>query len=286
MKQDIVLFLKSYRKDVTCAYRLIESAVKYNKDNIPFIVSVPQEDIHLFTHIKGISVISDASYAGKYMTNEDANGFASGYINQEICKLAFYETGSGDNYYCLDSDSIFIRDFYKSDFLAFDGTPYIVLVQDKDLAAAPWYGRIGERWYDSWRSHVKRIYEHVGLNDPRLRTCSGFQIMNCRVLQSLRKDFMDAHGFSYLDLIKISPWEFSWYNAWFQKSKIIPELAIEPLFKIFHTKAQYEFARIEGHTVTDIAHGYIGIVMNSNWGRGTYKNPGAWQRWLYKRASK
>ena len=39
-------------------------------------------------------------------------GLSAGYINQEIVKLCFWETGLADNYLCLDSDAEFVRDFH------------------------------------------------------------------------------------------------------------------------------------------------------------------------------
>ena len=44
----IVLYCKSYDKDVDRAKQLLESIVKYNTDNIPFYISVPSKDIDLF----------------------------------------------------------------------------------------------------------------------------------------------------------------------------------------------------------------------------------------------
>ena len=46
-------------------------------------------------------------------------------------KIIFLKLRS--NYLCIDSDSIFIRDFGKTDFLASDGEPYTVLHQNKEL---------------------------------------------------------------------------------------------------------------------------------------------------------
>ena len=44
----ISIFTKSYRGDLNRAIELSLSIQQYNKDNIPFYISVPQEDIELF----------------------------------------------------------------------------------------------------------------------------------------------------------------------------------------------------------------------------------------------
>jgi hypothetical protein len=46
--QSFILFCKSYRKDVLRAKRLIISIDQFNQDRIPFVLSVPQQDLDLF----------------------------------------------------------------------------------------------------------------------------------------------------------------------------------------------------------------------------------------------
>jgi len=46
--ENIILFIKSYRGDLQRCVALAESIEKYNKDNIPFYISVPTDDIELF----------------------------------------------------------------------------------------------------------------------------------------------------------------------------------------------------------------------------------------------
>ena len=43
--ENFVLYTKSYAPDVTVCKRLKDSIDKYNVENIPFYVSVPQSDI-------------------------------------------------------------------------------------------------------------------------------------------------------------------------------------------------------------------------------------------------
>jgi hypothetical protein len=59
----IVLYCKSYAPDVNRVQNLLESIIKYNKDNIPFYISVPESDIDLFKRTLGndVIIISDES---------------------------------------------------------------------------------------------------------------------------------------------------------------------------------------------------------------------------------
>ena len=69
---------------------------------------------------------------------------------------------------------------------------------------------------------------------------------------------------SYVDLLKISPYEFSWYNFYLQKSKIIPIVQSEPHFKTIHTNYQFVLYKLMGIKEEDWARSYIGIIVNSN----------------------
>ena len=280
MAEKLVLFIKTYNGDESTCRNLVSSIEKYNKDNLPVYISVPESDMTLFSDLSkyNIRVITDESYAGKYLTNDKVNGLSAGYINQEICKLSFWESGIANNYLCLDSDAEFLRDFYFSDFMADENTPYTILVQDKDLYIEKWY----PHGYAKHRRQMhQKIFDTVGLNDPRLRSCHGLTVLNATVLKSMKNDFMVSHGYEYLDLLNISPFEFTWYNAWFQKSKIIPEMAVEPFFKTIHTKSQYKLMKILVPNVANFARSYVGIVMNSNWGGGKYKS-NRWHKLLFK----
>ena len=263
--QKLVMYCKTYSGDKNIFDKMLKSFIKYNKDNIKLIISVPNDEIEMFKayETENIEVISDESYAGDYLIKDKLpdHGLSVGYVNQEICKLCFWESNLCENYFCIDSDVEFIRDFYIADFMADENTPYTVLVQDKDLAIEKHY----QDFWDGRQNFIQKIYNEVGLVDKRLRTCHGMQILNCKVLQSLKNDFMREKNYNYADLLNISPFEFSWYNAWFQKCKLVEEYAIEPLVKIFHMREDYEYYQMKNISNIDIKRSYIGIVFNSNW---------------------
>lgn len=281
MTNNFVFFLKTYNKDIERFKVLLKSFDEFNRDNIKLYVSVPEADYDLFKQFEGQNVIllTDESYGKNYFINQ-SDGLPVGYINQEICKLSFWELGLADNYLCVDADCQFIRDFYVSDFMADDNTPYTVLIQDKDLLIEKHYQGYG----NIRQKYIEKIYETIGLDDKRYRTCHGMQVLNSKVLKSLKEDFMKKNNYSYSDLLKISPFEFTWYNAWFQKCGLVKEMAVEPFFKTFHMRIDYIFSRLKLLKLKDYSRRYVGIVLNGNWKKPTkkYIKPNIFHKMFYK----
>lgn len=261
------MMLKTYRGDLAYAERLIVSYTTYNADAIPLFIVVPQFDLEAFEKFKSknITLFSDESITTHLVSDDSVRGIRPGYVNQEIIKLAFWEKKVCENYLCLDSDGEFIRDFFVSDFMYDSKTPYTILVEDNELKVEPEYYRT--HWQGREKS-IRKIQETISLTDKRMLTCHGFAILSAKVLESLYKNFMVPRQLTYRDLLKISPYEFSWYNMWLQKDKTIPLYQKEPIFKYFHHKNHHLDYLRKGITLTDIARGYVGIVINSNYSRG------------------
>lgn len=260
------LFCKSYAEDFELMKVLLESYIRFNMDNIPFYISVPSVDYKLFhAHLndKPVFLLTDEEITSELVS--DANGwFTPGYINQQIVKLNFWKTNLAENYFCIDSDSVFIRDFYYRDFMFDEEIPYVVLVEDKELCVDPLYYKL--YWIDRLEA-LKRIKSLLGLSEPRLLTCHNNTTLSAKVLRSFDNDFIRVNNFTYVDILRVAPFEYSWYNFWLQKCKIMPIYAVEPLFKMFHTKEQYTDYCNRKITVGDISRAYLGICINSNWAR-------------------
>jgi hypothetical protein len=201
---------------------------------------------------------------GEFLVHEDVAGIRPGYINQEIVKLAFWETGLTANYFCVDSEAVFLRPFHHDDFMFDETTPYTVLVEDNELKVEPRY--YADHWQGREQS-LRRIQELVGLEDRRILTCHGHQVFSSVVLHSLKEDFLEPHGWSYRDMLAEAPYEFSWYNMWLQKTKAIPIAVREPLVKVFHHEGQEIEYALRGITPEDIARGFVAAVVNSNYDR-------------------
>ena len=258
--------LKSYLEDIEYVDRLLKSFKIYNKSNIRLFLVVPQKDLMHFAKFEDKSIILlKEELLDKYLVKENVNGVRPGYINQEIIKLSFWELGFCKNYLCLDSDGVFLRNFYYHDFMYNDEIPYTILVEDNELKIEPEYYK--KHWI-SRDIQLKKIIKSIGLQKTsHYLTCHGFAIFSYKVLNSLKENFMRSNNYSYLNLLEISPYEFSWYNFWIQYDKTIEIHIREPLFKYLHHKNQHLDLILKNITIDDISRGYLGLVVNSNYSR-------------------
>ena len=259
------MLLKSYAPDLAYAERLVASFNQFNRDSIPLYIVVPDEEISLFAKFSTSTIeVLGESILGSHLVDTDVHGLRPGYINQEIIKLAFWELGLADNYFCVDSEALFIREFYTSDFMATPEVPYTVLVEDNELKVEPNY--FNQYWVQREAS-LREIQRLVGLDDPIIRTCHGHQVFSTTVLRSFVDEFLIPKGWAYRDALAAAPYEFSWYNMWLQKTKVIPIHQREPLVKVFHNEDQHLEYILRGVTVQDIARGYLAVVVNSSYAR-------------------
>lgn len=272
----IAFLLPTYKGDLQYCKRLIQSYEKHNKDSIPLYIVLPSKDVELFKEFKlvhtytqhqqyrNISIVFEEDLLKDSLVKDNSVlGIRPGYINQELIKLSFYKLGLCENYLCLDSDGMFIRDFYVSDFMFDENTPYTTLIEDHELAVEPKYYK---QYWIGREPSIKRIQRTLGLQDSRQLTCHGFAILNGKVLAGFEKWCTD-NSMTFTDCLKISPYEFSWYNMYLQKTKMIPLEVKEPLFKYFHHKGHHLEYVQKGVTISDIARGYVGLVINSNYSR-------------------
>lgn len=263
----IVILLKTYVGDIYYVNRLIASYKKYNHDSIPLYIVAPTVDLRLFEKFKdkNINILSDESVSNELVSDDSIRNIRSGYINQEIVKLSFWNKGLCKNYFCMDSDGVFIRDFYVSDFMYNNDVPYTILSEDHELIVDPNYYK---NYWCGREKLIRRIQKRIGLRDRRMLTSHGFAILSCRVLESFYKKYLLPNNLDYKDILKVSPYEFSWYNMWLQKDKTIPLEIKEPMVKLFYEKSQHMEYLNREISIKDIARGYIGYVVNSNFSRG------------------
>jgi hypothetical protein len=261
----IALMLKSYAGDFAFAQRLVESFTRHNPEGLTLFCVVPNEDLPQFTPLSSPHVlVMDEAPFEKYFVTGTLNGTRPGYINQEIVKLAFHELGLAENYFCVDSDAVFIRDLHAADFLAPDGYPYSVLVENNELKVEPRY--YSQYWLSREKS-LQQIADLIGIPGSVLLTCHGHQVFSSTVLRSFVTDFLSPRGWSYRDALAMAPYEFTWYNFWLQKSRVIPIHPREELVKVFHHENQHFEYILRGVTESDIARGFLAVVVNSNYSR-------------------
>lgn len=263
--QRLVMMLKTYSCDFEYVERLLDSFHRFNIEAIHLYIVAPQTDMHLFEAFQttNVSVLEEELFAS-HLVRESIAGIRPGYINQEIIKLAFWELGLADNYVCLDSDLQFLRPFRVSDFMASDTVPFTFVTEDRELLTDSvyynTYGRARER-------SLRKILEHLDMVDAPLLTCHNHQVFSAAVLSSFKEKFLDPRGWRYDTALGVSPYEFSWYTFWLQKSSIIPFVPREPIIKMIHSREQFLNLTFAGTSEFDIARGYVGLVVNSNFSR-------------------
>ena len=128
MKHKIVLFIKTYSQDINACEKLLQSIYKFNRDKIPIIISVNDEDLSLFQEkfsSYNVDIIKDSNIIK--CDRKDA------WRYQQIIKSQLHRLDITENYVCLDSDSFFIKDFFVDDFIIEDDIPYTIIHQQKEL---------------------------------------------------------------------------------------------------------------------------------------------------------
>lgn len=257
----IVIYCKTYSGDLERVKSLIESVKKHNKDNIPFYISIPKKEETLFKNNV------DTDYVNIVFDEDVFSMDVQNWYTQQIVKSSFWKLGLCENYVMIDSDSYFIKDFYVSDFMYNDNTPYTVMHEQKDLF-------VFSSNYEKFIGHDPKN----GFNEEREKIMEMFQrkgriydfgpvpvIWNCSVWERLEKTQLKPQGMTFVDLIKIVPSEFTWYGEFLLKTLPMVIIPIEPIFKVFHFPSQYQLFKQMGYTEETLSKNYLGIVMQSNW---------------------
>jgi len=260
---NVVLYCKSFSRDVDRTKVLLESVIKHNRDNIPFYISIPQEDTQLFRDklgTVGYTLITDNEILNKNLVQS--------WKNQQIVKMLFWKLNTTKNYVVLDADSYFIKDFFIKDFLIYDDVPYTVMHEQKDLFT--WTSKYTQQLgFDPMKSFgecrypIMDIFERKG----RLYDFGPVPVVwSSKVWQSLEEEYIKPNDLTFDILIDTISSEFSWYGEWLLTKKPIELWPIEPMFKVFHYMPQYVEYKQSGYTEEQWSNLYLGVVMQSSSG--------------------
>lgn len=266
--KDFVLYCKSYSRDFLRLKRLLNSIQQFNVDRIPFYISTPRADKNLLLDILGaegyVWVADEDIVAANPKANIEKYRAMPGGLSQQIVKSEFWRLEYAENYLCLDSDSLFIRNFQKSDFLSVDGVPYTVLHQNKELfqiASNRGQDKV-ERELRAESERVKALFGRIG---PNFYCAPAPFIWSAKVWRSLDTELLQPQGISLWDLITPEHPETLIYGEALLKYHAIPLIAIEPLFRIYHYDWQYFLMKRLGETEAKVAKHYLGIIYQSAW---------------------
>lgn len=266
--KDLVLYCKSYRNDFLRLKRLLASVDLFNLDQIPFYISTPRVDHDLL-----IDVLGNGSYS--WVADEDivaANPQADlkkyqsmpGGISQQIVKSEFWRLKISENYLCLDSDSIFIRNFFKDDFLTAEGTPYTVLHQNKEFfQMATNRGHL--RVENDLRDEAKRVQDLFSRVGPSFYCAPAPFIWSAKVWESLDHEYLAPRKISIWEFISAECPETLIYGEALLKYRAIPLIAVEPLFRTYHYDWQYFLMKRLGETEQKLKQNYLGVIYQSTW---------------------
>ena len=266
--KDFVLYCKSYRRDFLRLKRLLISIEKYNIDQIPFYISTPKTDHKLLIEVlgnEGYQWIADEQIVTANPKADLQKYYAMpGELSQQIIKSEFWRLKISENYLCLDSDSIFIKNFAKADFLTSEGLPYTVLHQNKEffqMATNRGFLRVEQ----DLRAEAKRVQSLFSRIGPSFYCAPAPFIWSAKVWESLEREYLLPHSTSIWEFINPQHPETLIYGEALLKYKAIPLISIEPLFRTYHYDWQYYLMRRLGETEQKLTQNYLGVIYQSAW---------------------
>ena len=290
---ELALFCKTFRDDVNRLCRLLDTIERYNIDHLPVVISAPRADHQCIRSTIGSNRV--LLLADEDILRRDLG--TRGWYEQQIVKFNFALTGIADNYAIIDADHYIVREFSRSDFLATDGSPYLISslfpfiagrVDDADeMLAEIAVGReIGARGSTisiieetrppaavevrlsaemiepgvPLRFLIPKIKELMQRPGPLLHFMPG-PIWSAKAVRALKEQVLDPSGIDFTALIDISPWEADWYANWVLTSRCIEVLPKVPLFFHFPTDDLIIRAREMGITNTVLARSFLGVAL-------------------------
>lgn len=271
---EISLMLKTFDRDAAIAKRLLLSIANFNVDKIPVFIVCPRSDFDLFYGLVSevdAQLVAEDSMSDEIFKSSEVSGLGSdvGFMNQQIYKLAFSNLGLCRYYLCLDSDAVFIRPFFKRDFIhERTNLPFLFQSEDRELRAEPSY-------VTTWESRevkLRKIQEVLRANagDP-LNAVHGFQVFSSAEIQSMMSWLRtNAQISSFKEMLSIAPYEFNWYTT-FVRTHSSNYLTREPIFRTFHGPRDFTRALFFRLSEDDYSRGYVGVCVNGNFqhGRGS-----------------
>lgn len=275
--KDLVLYCKSYRRDFLRLKNLLKSISDFNVDKIPFYISTSRDEYPELEKILAgcgeyIWVADEDIVAANQRVQPGIERTRSGGLAQQTIKSEFWRLGISENYVCLDSDCLFIKKFFISDFIASDGNPYTVIYQNKE------YFQFAEN-----RNHhkvsielrqeaenVKRIFGRQGPN--YYCPCPPF-IWSAKVWKSLDEQYLIPKNLTLWDLnTKENPETLLYLEALLNYGAI-PLHPIEQLFRIYYYDWHYFLLRRNGERIQKLVPNYLGVIYQSSWSQSLDYGP-------------
>ena len=280
----LVLYCKSYSTDLRRLVRLAQSVERFNIENMPFYVSVPEAELPLFKeHLNGLNVqllADEEILQASPRINPPSALSLRGGLSQQIIKSEFWRLNLSTSYLCLDSDAFFIRQFGHHDFLATDGYPYTMIDEAHDLLDAAMRHKRDRVIHDFNREadQFQQLFDRAG----RRYSFGPFPVVWHRdVWLSLDNNYLKPREMTFVDAIVQAPIESRWYGEALLTWKAIPLNPCQALFKVYHYAWQFDQDRRRGIRNDQLAQSYCGVIYQSAWERDLdwpYEGGGAGSR--------
>lgn len=263
------LFLCSYRKDLLRAQRLAASIERYNQDELPLCVAVPEADLLPFKSAlpfpwiewraqESVFAASPSAAAGTFAT-------LTGSHRQQVVKAESWRLGLAENLLVLDSDCEFIRPFREAEFLAADGTAFTLL---GDLAAVEALAEASGRpqIITDWLRSSDRTRDAIGSTTAsRAAPAPAPMLWSRLVWQALEQQVLVPAGKSVLDLICDGCPEMVIYAEAACSLRPIPIHPHGALFRAYLYERELWNEQAAGIGPAQLATRYMGVVWQSNW---------------------
>lgn len=288
--RDIAIFCKSFRDDFVRLGQLLASLRAFNKDAVPFALSLPAGDVDLFRATfpdERLEIYLDHDLTG---LEEPA---ASGWTYQQVVKLCCDRTCIAHSYFVVDSDFYFVRPFTHADFADPHGAPFTILSPHSHTTDYPemfrdalaWIGGGDARCFDAGAMRVLRSGQRPDLmrgatelqalchgtdlaavfGRPSLRYfCQPGPILHSAVLRIIREQPIpsasQAPGAVAELLIRLAPWEINWHSEFLFASDL-PIIVQPSLVFAIASQTGYDAVAAAGLTEADFGRRYLAVAM-------------------------
>jgi hypothetical protein len=273
----ITLYIKTYSQHIEQADRLLKSIFAHNKDNLPVVVSVNPNETELFNERwrgLNITIIDDREI---FQVTQPMDGWRY----QQVIKSNFWRVNPNPVYLCLDSDIVFIKDFYQSDFMYTDTIPYTLMHESKDMlefVALRKPESINNIFYQNAQSILRKLINNPQ-SGPKWDWGPGPFIWANSVWKHFEEEYLIPnqlrfdqfmHRFEKQTGVLFSEYilygEYLWHTELF---RVVPK---QPLIKSYHWKEQFVEDFNRGVRASHIRHNYLGVGIQSNWIDNQHEN--------------
>ena len=269
---DFVLLCKSYRGDAQRLKRLMDSLSAHNPQQLPVVVVVAEADRAWFRKLLGghrFELISDEDVVRSHPQAVQRGLLARyhatpGYRAQQVIKADAWRLLGCDSYLCMDSDTVFLHDIARTDFVAPAGHPYTLMHQSRELMQLA-LNRGRPEVLAHFRAESERLKAEFARVGPDLDFGPQPLLWSARVWHDLHERHLQPKGWTLWDAIDFAPTEIRWYGEALLAFRSIPLHPIEPLFRVYHHEWQLFAMQRQGETLATLAEQFLGVVYQSNW---------------------